>query len=212
MARVIVADYVGPEVVPGSVRSAQVAADALLQRAQTQAAELLLRAQQDADALIAQARVEAGLQAREESTQVLLEASAARDRALADARAQVIAVGIAAAEKILGASLNANPTLIEDVVRPLLARVRRARRLELRLHPDDAQTLTPRLTALEADSGVGCPIRVESDAMLRRGSCVLVSDLGILDARLETRLELVARALEPLIALPPDRDDDPHTP
>ena len=204
MARVIIADAVDAEVVPGLVRRAREAADLLLKDAQAQASDLLLRAQQQADLLITNARIEAGLQARQEATQVLLEASAARDRALADARAQVIAVGVAAAEKILGASLSANPALIEDVVRPLLARVRRARRLELRLHPDDAQTLSPRLGVLESESGVGCPIRLEHDATLRRGSCILVSDLGVLDARLETRLELVARALEPLLALPDD--------
>lgn len=209
MARVILADRIETEVVPGQVGKAREAANLLLKNAQAQASDLLLRAQQEADLLIANARVAAGLQARQEATQVLLEASAARDRALADARAQVIAVGVAAAEKILGASLSANPALIEDVVRPLLVRVRRARRLELRLHPDDAQTLAPRLTALESESGVGCPVRLEHDATLRRGSCILVSDLGVLDARLETRLELVARALEPLLALPPEPDDLP---
>lgn len=207
MARVIVADPPDDTLVAGRVRQAHEAADALMRDAQHQAGALLLRAQQQAEALIAQAKAEAHVQAREQSAQALLGASAARDRALADARAQVIAVGIAAAEKILGASLNANPALIEDVVRPLLTRVRRARRLTLRLHPDDAHTLEPRLLALEKDSGVGCPISLESDAILQRGSCVLVSDLGVLDARVETRLELVARALEPLIALPSDSED-----
>lgn len=205
MARVIVTDA-GDEslIIPGKVRKAQEAADALIDKAQVQATEILTRAHLEADALISLARSEAGLQARQEVAQVLLEASSARDRALADARSQVIAVGIAAAEKIVGASLNANPALIEDVVRPLLSRARRARRLELRVHPDDAQSLGPRLSALEADTGVGCPIRLESDSLLRRGSCVLVSDLGVLDARLETRLELVARALQPLLAMPDD--------
>ncbi len=207
MARVIVADPIDDALLAGRLRQAQEAAETLMQHARREAAELLLRAQREADALIAQARADAQAHVRDESAQALLEASAARDRALADARAQVVAVGIAAAEKILGTSLSSNPALIEDVVRPLLARVRRARRLTLRLHPDDAHTLEPRLLALEQESGVGCPIRLEPDAMLQRGSCVLVSDLGVLDARLETRLELVARALEPLIALPPEGDD-----
>jgi F0F1-type ATP synthase membrane subunit b/b' len=75
MARVITADAPEAEVVPGAVRLAQEAAEALMIKARAQASDLLRNAQHEADALIINARVEAGLQAREEVTQVLLEAS-----------------------------------------------------------------------------------------------------------------------------------------
>jgi len=191
MARVILADRVEPGLIGGSVRRAQAAADALLQDAQSQAAEIVARARTDAEA-----------QAREQTIATLLEASAARDLALVDARKQVLELGVAVAGKLLDTALNADPALIETLVHPLLSRVRRARRLELQLHPDDARTLAPRLDALASRSGVGCPIRLQSDASLLRGSCVLVGDLGTLDARVETRLDLVARALEPLLGHP----------
>lgn len=158
---------------------------------------MVQRAQQDAAVLITHARAEAVREAREAALGIVIEASAARDRALADAQSEVTAIGIAVAEKLLESSLHTDPGLIEGVTLPLLARARRARRLELRLHPEDVRTLAPRIAALESASGVGCPIRLEPDASLRRGSCVLVSDLGVLDARIATRLNLVRRALRP---------------
>jgi type III secretion system HrpE/YscL family protein len=202
MTRLVIPEAIEATLVPGDLRRAQQQAAALIRDAQQRADLLLRQAERQADALIAEARAAAAAHVEQHTAHAVIQASSARDRALADARDQVMAMGMAAAEKILGASLTANPALLEDVVRPLLAKVRRARRAVLRVHPTDAANLAPRIQELATESGVACPLRLEVDESLHRGSCVLVSDLGVLDARLETRLELVARALEPLVTLP----------
>jgi len=198
MARVIVADRDGSDVMPGRVARAEVEARRVLGEAQAQASEIVAQAHRDAEAVLATARTQATAAGLEATLEVQAAVAAARDRMLAEARAEVLSIGIAAAEKIIGKTVEAAPELMEVVVQPLLLRLRRARRLELRLHPDDARTLEPQLQALANDSGVGCPVRIESDPAIQRGGCLLRSDLGTLDARIETRLERVARALEPL--------------
>lgn len=198
MARVIVADQHDSDVLPGRVARAEAEADRVLGEAQTQAREIIAQARRDAAAILAAIRTQATAAAVEETLEVQASLAAARDRMLAEARGEVLSIGIAAAEKIIGKTVEGAPELMEAIVQPLLLRLRRARRLELRLHPDDARTLEPRLQALANESGVGCPMRIESDPGMQRGGCVLRSDIGTLDARIETRLERVARALEPL--------------
>lgn len=208
MARVIIADQDGSDVVPGRVARAEAAAERVLGEAQMRASEIVAQAQQDAAALLATARAQANAVAIEATLEVQANAAAARDRILAEARGEVLSIGIAAAEKIIGKAVEEAPDLMETIVQPLLARLRRARRLELRLHPDDARTLEPRLQSLANESGVGCPVRIEPDPSIQRGGCLLRSDIGTLDARIETRLERVVRALEPLFQAVPCPPED----
>jgi flagellar biosynthesis/type III secretory pathway protein FliH len=198
MARVIIADRDGSDVVPGRVARAEAEAERVLGAAQTRANEIIAQAQSDAAAVVSAARDQATAAAIEATLEVQASLAAARDRILAEARGEVLSIGIAAAEKIIGKTVEEAPELMEAIVQPLLLRLRRARRLELRLHPDDARALEPKLQALTDQSGLGCPVRIESDPEIQRGGCVLRSDIGALDARIETRLERVARALEPL--------------
>jgi flagellar biosynthesis/type III secretory pathway protein FliH len=69
------------------------------------------------------------------------------------------------------------------VVREGLERVRRASRVRVRVHPSDAA----QLIELEAE--------VVEDPSITRGGCVVESELGEVDARLEVRLDALARAI-----------------
>jgi flagellar biosynthesis/type III secretory pathway protein FliH len=82
------------------------------------------------------------------------------------------------------------------MVAPLLDRLRRAHRLEIRVHPDDRAALERQLAALRGATRPSAVLQVEGDATLSRGSCVVISDVGSLDARVETQLAALARALE----------------
>jgi flagellar assembly protein FliH len=81
------------------------------------------------------------------------------------------------------------PEHVTALIERELAGLRRAREIELRVHPEDARLLAP-VERLRARLELLGSVRVVEDGALARGGCVLISNLGEVDARLETRIEL----------------------
>lgn len=185
MARVIRADNRAPGVIPAQVASAHERARAIVADAERRADELRARAERQGREV-----AEAAL-AKE-----LLRMAEALDRELATLRDGAIEVALQAARRVIGQELTERPELVREIVTALLARVRRARSVTVRVHPDDQATLGPELAALRERSGLDGTLRFEVDAGLTRGGCVVHSDVGSLDARIETQLAALERALK----------------
>ena len=86
------------------------------------------------------------------------------------------------------------PELVGALVRDVVKRARGRRRVTLFVHPDDAQTLLAQRDKLVELLG-GAALSIEGDESLSRGSCVLRTETGDIDARLETRLEAIRRSI-----------------
>jgi flagellar biosynthesis/type III secretory pathway protein FliH len=185
VARVLHARPGGARVVPAELLDATERARRIVADART-----------EADRLRAHAR-EHGFEAgRLEALAGQLTAGQARDRALLEAEGLVVELALAAARTLVQSALELEPERVLDVVRPLLEQVRRAHRIELHVHPDDAPVLRRWLAqALGGDEAEG--LRLHEDAELSRGGCLVVTDRGTLDARVEVQLSALQRALSP---------------
>ena len=73
--------------------------------------------------------------------------------------------------------------------------VRSARQVTLRVHPEDGALLEAALADLRATAELRGSLHIEPDAALERGDCIVISDAGVLDARIETQLLALQRAL-----------------
>jgi flagellar assembly protein FliH len=184
MARVIRADRRGPAVIPALVLDAAARAHAIIAEAESRAHALRERA-------LAEGRAAA----RAELARELLQLTQAHEHAVAALEPQAIAVALQAAQSIVGAEISAHPERIQAIVAPLIARLSRARTIELRVHPDDRPALEASLAAIAARSERPVALRVEPDPQISRGGCVVRSEIGTLDAQVETQLAAFARAL-----------------
>jgi flagellar assembly protein FliH len=188
MTRVIRCDQ-SPRVVPALVGDATLRARLIIERAQAQTEQL---------------RSEAGSEGRAQGLATLAaafaELAAARDRELAALEPHAIQIALCAAKQIVGEELALSPERVAAIVAPLIARLRRSSVLTLRLHPEDAAFVQHHAAELLAKSRSNARIQVEGDEAITRGGCLVVSDIGSLDARLETRLDLMGRAM--LASLP----------
>jgi flagellar assembly protein FliH len=170
--RILRADRRGPALMPGVVADAHAAA-----RAITQAAELAGR--------------ERALQtARAELAALRIEAQRARIEALNAPGAQTRELALLAAQHLVQAELAVKPERIAEIVEGLLARVRRAERAVVRVHPDDVEALT----RWRNDAQLA-HVELEADDSLGRGGCVVLTPIGTLDASLETRIDALRAAL-----------------
>lgn len=99
------------------------------------------------------------------------------------------------AEKILGEALRVNPERVVGVVHEALRNLSRERRLTIEVAPGQAAILEQHRASLEARLGPECSLRILDSPEVTAGGCLLRSELGTIDARVETQLQLLERAL-----------------
>jgi type III secretion protein L len=184
MARVIKADA-SARIVPRVVADAGV-----------HARELIATAQAEVEVLRDAARELGRAEGRAEFAGALLELERAHAQALQALEQQALEVALLAARRIVGDALALEPQRIAGIVTPLLARLRRARGIVLRVHPEDVAALEAALAAAIDHGKTREAIRVEGDPGVSRGGCIASSDVGTLDARVETQLAAIERALQ----------------
>ena len=181
MARVIRADNARPSVIPAVVASAHEQARAIVDEAERRAVQLRAHAEDEGRAALAES---------------LVRVAVARDQELNAVRETAVEIAMQAASRVIGQELAQRPELARDVVTALLSRVQRAHSVTLRVNPDDCAALASDLDGLRQRAGLSGTLRLQPDAGVTRGGCVLHSDVGSLDARVETQLAAIARALE----------------
>jgi flagellar assembly protein FliH len=102
---------------------------------------------------------------------------------------EVLELGFLIARKILGEELATRPDAIVGVVRQALRKVLNANSVTLRVHPDDLKLLEGAQERLTAEGSSGIPIDFKADSAIARGGCLIDTESGLLDARLDSQLE-----------------------
>jgi flagellar biosynthesis/type III secretory pathway protein FliH len=171
--------------------------------ASLQAAAKLAAAEERARAILAAAEAgarELGEKAREEGRaegaaslaaawMKLRTEEAARDERDLDRTTELARV---MAERLVGEALELDPAKVRSVARQVLAGARQSRRVVLSAHPADAEALGANLGALGLE---GAAIEIHVDTTRTRGSLLIETDLGTLDANLSIQLDRLARSL-----------------
>ncbi len=106
--------------------------------------------------------------------------------------AQTAALARMLAERLLGAELTLAPERVVDLAAAALREARGARRAKIRANSADAPLLAARLGDLGMKDGA---VEIVADDTLERGSLLLDTDLGVLDARIAPQLDRLTEAL-----------------
>ena len=180
------------------------------------AARVIAKAMAEADAIRERARSDGFEQGLAAGRQAGAGEAARAAQALLDAAAQVQALGqqralaveqdavelaLSLAAKVLGGALQARPELVVEVVQGALRRIVDRRRITVLVSPADLAPVEAAIGALTAQgSGVElCDL--QADQRLQRGSAVVRTADGEVDASVATQLararEVVAASLAP---------------
>ncbi len=181
-----------PRRLPGAVVDAHAEAARIIANARTRAEAELAEGQRK----VARVAEDAVKDAREKEVAKLAAAFIAL-RAEEAARAerdltQTTQLARMLAERLLGAELTLAPERIVDLAAAALREARGARRAKIRAHEADAPLLTARLRDLGMKDGA---VEIIADDTLPRGSLLLDTDLGVMDARIAPQLDRLTEAL-----------------
>ncbi|MGI6036923.1 MAG: FliH/SctL family protein [Limnochordia bacterium] len=182
-------------------------AQSIIEKAEEERKEILFQAQEEAQRMreeayqqgFEQGRIEARAAFEEELNQrlakldgILQEAVQVRRRAMEMAEEDLLKLSLAIAEKIIRREVDKEPPVINEIVGQALQLLGGAEKIFIYVNDRD-------LTFLEGDkeelaSGHRSFV-FAVDNSISPGGCIIETDIGRIDARLETRLERVSKEL-----------------
>ena len=178
------------------VEEARLRAEEIVRRAAVEAGEIGRHAREAGyrDGLQAgTAQARAGLALAMAVVQRTAAASkATHDALLRGAEREAVELVIAAARQVIGDAVERDPGLAMATVRRALERAGALNVVRIRLHPDDAGRVQ---ATLAEEHGRALPFEVLTDGSVTVGGCIIDTDAGRIDARLDVQLEQIARSL-----------------
>jgi len=185
-------------VVPAEVLGAQQQAEAILAAAHARAEVIRREAEAVREEGRRQGIAEGRAAAAVELADALGVARAEEERLRVQARPAALRLALGMAEKIVGRAVDLAPELVADIAEQALAASRaRTGKVTLRLHPDDLPALAtdgPRRRLL-GRLRAGAELLLVADPSVGRHGCVVETPAGRLDARIQTQLDALERAL-----------------
>jgi flagellar assembly protein FliH len=125
--------------------------------------------------------------------QTIEELQALRGEVIHRTERQVVELALAIARKIIQRETAIDPDLLMAMARVALDRLADTATASIRLHPDDHAAVVGRSQG--AVAAAGHAVQIVADPAVRRGSCVVRSDLGSIDVGVNAQLDELTRAL-----------------
>lgn len=174
-------------------------AEETIERARKEAARLRKRAKE----ILAQAVVEKEEERRRgneegvqeglaQLTERIVEAERAYENRVLETESQIVRMVMEIAEKVIGREVERGAVV--DVVKKAISQSV-GQKITIRVHPSDFAVIKEKETELLAEIDRTQSITVKEDEAISAGGCILETEMGSVDARLETQLKAIRKAL-----------------
>jgi flagellar assembly protein FliH len=107
---------------------------------------------------------------------------------------QVIELCKKAAETVIGREIQGGSANLEAIVKPILSKVPDAMKIIIKVNPEDLNQMRQFSSDLVGDGKIES-LEVVSDPSIGKGGVVIETDVGSIDAKLETRVEQMKKSL-----------------
>jgi flagellar assembly protein FliH len=194
--------------------NAQQEANRMVERARVEAAHIRRDAEAEAEAIKAAAR-EDGLRAgREEGAREVREEMAAviaqvesilhqaklrREEIMHNMEEEIIDLVLAIARKIVKEELSFNKEIVINNVKEALDRANEKENITIRVNTVDAETVNNYMEEFLASIGETSKLTIVEDANISPGGCIIDTDFGRFDARIDTQLAQIEENFEKAI-------------
>ncbi len=163
-------------------------------RIKTKAEEVLAKAVADREAALKKGYAEGESKGLSLVTEKLMKLEAIRERFYGNAEPEMIRLVMDIAEKVIGRIAAENPDLIRSVVRQALERAL-GDRITVSLNPEDYRSLMSGEHEFGDVVDRTKRLMFREDEAVAKGGCVVETEVGTIDARIETQLAAIRKAL-----------------
>ena len=129
---------------------------------------------------------------QEELIEKISEAELAHEKILNEAEPQIVKMVMDIAEKVVGQAV-LEGAVVDVVKKAILESV--GKKIIVRIHPQDVALLKERQSEILSGLGEVRSISFQEDESIPSGGCIVETELGVVDAKLETQLNAIRKAL-----------------
>lgn len=183
-----------PKVIKNQIAAARGEAAQILLEAEEFAFEIRREAQIEAENLKAQAFREGTENALLEFETNLIETREIRERVWRETEKDLLRLAVRLAEKIVGREIKSNSKTVTEIVSAALQNARQQEKLTVRVNPKDLPAVEKELEKFSTAGRIKF-IDFVADPRVAGGGCLIESEVGTIDARLETQFRVLERAL-----------------
>jgi type III secretion protein L len=181
------------KVVKNQIVSAQREAARILEEAEEFAAEIRREVAAEAENLKSEAFREGTENALTEFERNLIETREIREKVWRETEKDLLRLAVRLAERIVGREIEKDDKTIIEIISTALQNARQQEKLTVRVNPKD-------LPAIEKETEKFSSGRIRfidfvADPRVATSGCLIESEVGTIDARLETQLRVLERAL-----------------
>ena len=170
-------------------------AEQIVGDAQREAGQIAEAAQRERASVMEAARLEGYAAGLAQWNGILVKAWKSHDELVSRGEGELVRLSIRIAQKIIGEELRTNADTILGIVREALRPIRRARSVVIQVSPDDELCAREKAVAFRALFGDVAEVSVVADPAVAPGGCIVESDIGVIDAQLQTQLKSLEQAL-----------------
>lgn len=184
-----------PKVLKREVYEASRDARDVVTLAQEKGKQIIEDAERQGDAIREKARQDGYADGLAKWNEILARTSQRADEVRKSWEETMLKLSVRVAEKIIGEELKLHSDAIVTIVREVLQCARFGRQITIQVNEAEAQLVRSRVDRLKASLGVNSDIEIVASNSVPPGGCVVESELGVVDARLETQLKCLEEVL-----------------
>lgn len=130
----------------------------------------------------------------------LAEVGQLRSGMVENSRKDMLRLVMAIAEQVISCEVSLHPKIVTRVIDAALKASVRADHYRIKVNPTDLDAVNEHKPLFLASISGLKNLMIDADDAVRPGGCIIESDLGEVDARVETQLEAIRRTLEEAMA------------
>ncbi|HEY0428494.1 MAG TPA: FliH/SctL family protein [Pyrinomonadaceae bacterium] len=176
------------------VLKAEQEAHEILHEARTTAAEIINSAEQTAENIRHESYEKGRAESETELIENILAIKAERARNFSNVEQEILRLAVKIAEKIIGEEIKLDETARGEIVLNALKHARQQEMLTVRVNAGDLPLLENMREKIDS-FGRAKYIDFVADQAVKSGGCIIESASGTIDARLETQLRILEKAL-----------------
>lgn len=177
-----------------SVADANQEAREILEEAKNYAENLRFEVEAEAEEIRVNAYQNGKEAALSETLNLLLESREIREKTFVETEQDILRLSVKLAEKIIGQEIKTDKKVIAEIVSNALRNTKRQDKITVRVSPNDFSTVQEHFAVLSQSSRSSF-VDIVPDPKVASGGCIIESEVGTVDARLETQLRALEKAL-----------------
>jgi flagellar assembly protein FliH len=126
---------------------------------------------------------------------ILEDLSASKSRVCTEAEGQLLELTLALAEAVVRHEVSCQAETVHATLQAALKMAAEHSRLKVLIHPDDLEDIKQFIPQVEQRFGAASRLELQGDPSISQGGCLVETDSGFVDARLEEQLETLREQL-----------------